>query len=162
MMEAIQILKSEHRSITAVLHGLKELARMAQSATVRPDFRVLRSMIRYIDEYPERLHHPKEDRFLFARLLMRAPEAKPVETEIEDPNSALSLRETGKIRPLGDLYSVAEKELAGEVIDAKLVSTVREGWTYDLRVVTRVGLVRQARYDAATLALRSLDGQPVE
>jgi hemerythrin-like domain-containing protein len=78
MMEAIQILKSEHRSISAVLHGLKELAGMAQSATVRPDFRVLRSMIRYIDEYPERLHHPKEDRFLFARLLVRAPEAGPL------------------------------------------------------------------------------------
>ena len=83
MMEAIQILKSEHRSISAVLHGLKELARMAQSATVRPDFRVLRSMIRYIDEYPERLHHPKEDRFLFARLLMRAPEAKPLVDELQ-------------------------------------------------------------------------------
>ena len=90
------------------------------------------------------------------------PDAKPVETEIEDPNSALSLRETGQIRPLGDLYSVAEKQLDGEVIDAKLVGTADGAWTYDLRVVTRDGLVHQARYDAATLALRSLDGQPVE
>lgn len=78
MKESIQILKSEHRSISAVLHGLKELARMAQDASVRPKFQVLRSMIRYIDEYPERLHHPKEDRYLFARLLARAPEAKPL------------------------------------------------------------------------------------
>ena len=37
-----------------------------------------------------------------------------------------------------------------------------KGWTYDVRVVTRDGHVQQARYDAATLALRSLDGQPVE
>jgi branched-chain amino acid transport system ATP-binding protein len=83
MKEAIQILKSEHRSISAVLHGLKELARMAQSATVRPSFQVLRSMIRYIDEYPERLHHPKEDEFLFARLLDRAPEAKLLIEELQ-------------------------------------------------------------------------------
>jgi len=83
MKEAIQILKSEHRSISAVLHGLKELARMAQSAAVRPSFQVLRSMIRYIDEYPERLHHPKEDEFLFARLLGRAPEAKPLIEELQ-------------------------------------------------------------------------------
>lgn len=83
MKEAIQILKSEHRSISAVLHGLKELARMAQSATVRPSFQVLRSMIRYIDEYPERLHHPKEDEFLFARLLERAPEAKLLIEELQ-------------------------------------------------------------------------------
>lgn len=83
MKESIQILKSEHRSIAAVLHGLKELARMAQDSAVRPDFRALRSMIRYIDEYPERLHHPKEDEHLFARLLARAPEAKALIDELQ-------------------------------------------------------------------------------
>ncbi len=90
------------------------------------------------------------------------PGAKPVETEVEDPNSALSLREAGKIKSLGDLYSVAEKQLDGDVIDAKLVGTVAGDWQYDLRVITRDGLVHQARYDAATLALRTLDGQPVQ
>jgi hemerythrin-like domain-containing protein len=82
MKDAIAVLKSEHRSISAVLHGLKELARMAQDAKVRPHFQVLRSMLRYMDEYPERLHHPKEDEHLFARLLKRAPEAKPIIDEL--------------------------------------------------------------------------------
>lgn len=81
MRESITILRSEHRSISAVMHGLKELARMAQDARVRPRFQVLRSMLRYIDEYPERLHHPKEDKYLFARLAERAPEARAL---IED------------------------------------------------------------------------------
>ena len=76
MNDAVSILKSEHRSISAVLHGLQQLARMAHEATVRPRFQVLRSMVRYIDEYPERLHHPKEDEHLFARVLKRAPEAR--------------------------------------------------------------------------------------
>ncbi|HEY1385988.1 MAG TPA: hypothetical protein VGF43_20350, partial [Dongiaceae bacterium] len=84
------------------------------------------------------------------------------ETEISDPNSALSLRETGQIRPLDEVYKKAEKQLDVHVIDAKLVESKKQGWTYDLRVVTRDGHVRVARYDAATLALRSLDGQPVE
>ena len=75
---AITILKDEHRSISAVLHGLKELARIAQTTTVKPDFRVFRAMLRYIDEYPERLHHPKEDRYLFAKLLERAPQCLPL------------------------------------------------------------------------------------
>ena len=82
-MKAISILKNEHRSISAVLHGLKELARLAQEATVRPRFQVLRSMLRYIDEYPERLHHPKEDRYLFARVLKRAAEARPLVAELQ-------------------------------------------------------------------------------
>ena len=68
MKKAITDPDDEHRSISAVLHGLKELARMAQDATVRPRFQVFRSMIRYIDEFPEQLHHPKEDEHLFARL----------------------------------------------------------------------------------------------
>jgi branched-chain amino acid transport system ATP-binding protein len=83
MKDAISILKSEHRSISAVLHGLKELARMAQDAKVRPRFQVLRSMLRYMDEYPERLHHPKEDEYLFARVAERAPEARLLVEELQ-------------------------------------------------------------------------------
>ena len=75
MKESIGILKSEHRSISAVLLGLKHLAEMAQDARVKPGFQVFRSMLRYIDEYPERLHHPKEDEHLFARLEKRCPAA---------------------------------------------------------------------------------------
>lgn len=83
MKDAISILKSEHRSISAVLHGLKELARMAQDAKIRPRFQVLRSMLRYMDEYPERLHHPKENEHLFARLLAREPGARHLVEELQ-------------------------------------------------------------------------------
>ena len=83
MKDAITILQSEHRSISAVLHGLKELARIAQDARVRPRFQVLRSMLRYLDEYPERLHHPKEDEHLFARVAARAPEARLLIEELQ-------------------------------------------------------------------------------
>ena len=76
MNKAIRILEDEHRSISAVLSGLKELAHMADEAPERPDFRVFRAMLRYIDEYPERQHHPKEDRYLFVRLLARDPSAQ--------------------------------------------------------------------------------------
>ncbi|WP_119299733.1 PepSY domain-containing protein [Dongia deserti] len=77
-------------------------------------------------------------------------------------NSALGLREAGIIRPLEDVYKVAEEQLQGRVLDAELVGSTVHGWNYDLRVVTEDGHVRKARYDAATLALRALDGQPIE
>lgn len=77
-MKAIQKIRDEHRSISAVLHGLKQLARDAQDARVKPDFAVFRAMIRYIDEFPEQLHHPKEDEYLFAPLAARVPGAKPL------------------------------------------------------------------------------------
>lgn len=74
-MKAIQKIRDEHRSISAVLHALKHLALDAQDARVRPGFEAFRAMIRYIDEFPEQLHHPKEDQHLFARLLLRYPPA---------------------------------------------------------------------------------------
>jgi hemerythrin-like domain-containing protein len=84
MTEAIRILKDEHRSISAVLVGLKHLAQLAQDPRVKPRFQVFRSMLRYIDEYPERLHHPKEDEQLFARLVQRAPQVKALVDELKD------------------------------------------------------------------------------
>jgi hemerythrin-like domain-containing protein len=83
MTEAIRILKDEHRSISAVLLGLKHLAQLAQDPQVKPRFQVFRSMLRYIDEYPERLHHPKEDEQLFARLVERAPQVKALVDDLK-------------------------------------------------------------------------------
>jgi hemerythrin-like domain-containing protein len=72
----VSIVKSEHRSLAVILAALKELARKVEEEAVQPDFRVFRAMLLYIDQYPERLHHPKEDEFLFARIAGRSDEAK--------------------------------------------------------------------------------------
>jgi hemerythrin-like domain-containing protein len=77
-MKAIQKIRDEHRSISAVLHALKQLARDAQDARVKPEFAVFRAMIHYIDEFPEVLHHPKEDAFLFPPLVARVPGMKGI------------------------------------------------------------------------------------
>ena len=76
MNKAIRIIYDEHRSISAVLSGLKALAQMARESAARPDFAVFRAMVYYIDAFPERMHHPKEDDYLFARLLLRDPGAR--------------------------------------------------------------------------------------
>jgi hemerythrin-like domain-containing protein len=78
MKTAIGIIYDEHRSISAVLSGLQELAKLARDRKLRPNFQVLRAMIYYIDAFPERMHHPKEDLHLFAWLLLRDPEARPL------------------------------------------------------------------------------------
>ena len=78
MRKAVRILRDEHRSISAVLQCLQQLARVAQDPALKPDFAVFRAMIYYIDAFPERLHHPKEDDFLFARLLRRSDAARPL------------------------------------------------------------------------------------
>src|SRR5438309_11506938 len=99
MNKAINILRDEHRSISAVLHGLKELARMAQDSRVRPGFATFRAMIHYIDEFPEQFHHPKEDAYLFAKLVARTPQAKALvrELSLEHEQGARLVREIEQI-----------------------------------------------------------------
>ena len=71
-MRAIDIIHDEHRSIAAVLHGMLFLVREIRLRTRAPDFNVFGAMIYYIDAFPERFHHPKEER-LFQRLVERFP-----------------------------------------------------------------------------------------
>jgi len=75
-MRALQKIRDEHRSISAVLHALKQLARDMQDARPKPSFDVFRAIVRYIGEFSEQLHHPKEDQLLFPALLARVPETR--------------------------------------------------------------------------------------
>lgn len=85
---ALSIIHDEHRSLAAVVHGLRYLVRDSQTKNTTPDFRVLWAMIYYLDEFSEKLHHPKENAYLFARLRQRTHEADTVLTELEQQHSA--------------------------------------------------------------------------
>jgi hypothetical protein len=80
--------------------------------------------------------------------------------DVPDSNTALGLRESGVIHSLTDAYAVAEGQFGGEVIDATLEPGSAGAWTYDLRLVTDDGRVRTLSYDATTLALIAVDGEP--
>ena len=75
-MQAIRIIQDEHRSLAAVLHGMLYLVREIRDRGMKPPFEVLGAMVYYIDAFPERFHHPKEDGYLFLRLRARCPEAR--------------------------------------------------------------------------------------
>lgn len=83
MHEAVRIIEDEHRSIAAVLHGLRYLMLDITEKGTAPDFRVLRAMLDYIVAFPEKLHHPKEDRYLFGAIRARRPEAGPLLDELQ-------------------------------------------------------------------------------
>lgn len=80
---ALAILHDEHRSLAAIVHGLKYLIREVRDKGAEPDFKLLWAMIYYIDAFPERLHHPKENTYLFAKLRLRTHEADEVLAELE-------------------------------------------------------------------------------
>jgi len=88
MQQAIRIIHDEHLSMSAVLSALKSLTQMAQDSRLRPEFAVFRAMIYYIDAFPERMHHPKEDQHLFARLLQRDPSARALVEGLQAEHAA--------------------------------------------------------------------------
>jgi hemerythrin-like domain-containing protein len=82
-MKSIQIIRDEHRSLAAVLHGLLYLVRQTRDKGAPANYPVLSAMLYYIDAFPERFHHPKEDRYLFPLVRARAPETGTVLDALE-------------------------------------------------------------------------------
>jgi hemerythrin-like domain-containing protein len=71
---ALDVLCDEHHALAAMLRSMSLLVAQAQREQHAPDFSVLRAMLFYVDEFPERLHHPKESELLFPRVRQRCPQ----------------------------------------------------------------------------------------
>ncbi len=69
----LAIISDEHRSLSAVILGLEHLVRRI-GAGEPPPFVLLKAIVHYIHEFPEKLHHPKEETYIFAKLRERASE----------------------------------------------------------------------------------------
>jgi hemerythrin-like domain-containing protein len=78
----LRILHEEHERLAANVHGMRHLLRAAE-AGAQPDLKVFRAMLLYISEYPERLHHPKEDRWLFGPLSRHTADYDEAIAELE-------------------------------------------------------------------------------
>lgn len=61
-------IRHEHRALSAMLRSILLLLEDHRRRGTTPDFAALRAMLFYVDEFPERLHHPKESRLLFPKL----------------------------------------------------------------------------------------------
>jgi nucleotide-binding universal stress UspA family protein/hemerythrin-like domain-containing protein len=79
----LAIIREEHRSLAAVIHGLEYLVRETRERGAAPQFPLLRAILHYIKAFPEALHHPKEDTYLFAKLRLRTPEFNDTLDELE-------------------------------------------------------------------------------
>jgi nucleotide-binding universal stress UspA family protein/hemerythrin-like domain-containing protein len=77
------IIGEEHRSLAAVIRGLEHLVRDSGARQTPPSFPLLRAMLHYINVFPETLHHPKEDAYLFRRLRERTPEFNATLDELQ-------------------------------------------------------------------------------
>jgi hemerythrin-like domain-containing protein len=72
---AIRIIREEHQALSAMLSSLHLLLRQHRQDGAPVRFDVLRAMLFYIDEFPERLHHRKESDLLFPLIRQRSDRA---------------------------------------------------------------------------------------
>jgi len=87
MNRPLQALYQEHGSISAVLNALDALAReVGKGRTV--DLRVFKAIVHYLDVFPERYHHPKEDEMLFAAVRQRTHDADAVIERLQKQHEA--------------------------------------------------------------------------
>ena len=88
MAKTLNIIRDEHRSISAILHGMEYLVDRVRTRKAKIDPRVFSAMIYYLDTFSERMHHPKEDRYLFKAMRSRGGEAAAVVADLEREHAA--------------------------------------------------------------------------
>jgi branched-chain amino acid transport system ATP-binding protein len=80
-MRAIAIIKGEHQNLGAVLYSMEKLVEEIENGKA-PNFTVFHGLFTYIDRFLDRYHHPKENIYLFPRLLERAPDTESLVREL--------------------------------------------------------------------------------
>lgn len=83
----LTIIRDEHRALSAMLRSIPLLLAEHRRHGSLPDFSSLRAMLFYVDEFPERLHHPKESQLLFPKLRARAPMLRECLDELDQDHA---------------------------------------------------------------------------
>ena len=65
---SLHIIRAEHSALAAMLRSMRMMLRQGPGQERQRFFEVLRAMLFYVDEFPERLHHPKESELLFPKV----------------------------------------------------------------------------------------------
>jgi hemerythrin-like domain-containing protein len=123
---ALQTIRDEHASLAAMLQSMRLMVQKGPSDNRRQFFDVLRGMLFYIDEFPERLHHPKESNLLFPKVVMLAPKVMGAVDKLERDHmrSEKAARDLQHMLLAWDLLGsgrrAAFEEAMGQYIDAYL------------------------------------------
>jgi branched-chain amino acid transport system ATP-binding protein len=97
MSRALSIIQREHRALAAVLYTFDHVLAEIDAGRIAPDFALFETILAYVQDFPDRFHHPKEDEVLFPLLLKRAPETKAAIDELQAQHHE-GIRQTNDLR----------------------------------------------------------------
>ena len=115
---SLRTIREEHASLAAVLHSLRLMLDQGPGDAPAAFFDVMRAMLFYIDEFPERQHHPKESDLLFPRVVKAAPHTMATIDQLERDH----LRGEPRVREL--MHMLVAWELLGDGRRAAFVDEV--------------------------------------
>lgn len=115
---SLKIIREEHAAVAAMLRSLSMLLAEHRRHGTLPDFAVLRAMLFYLDEFPEKLHHAKESDLLFPRVVKAAPHTMATIDQLERDH----LRGEPRVREL--MHMLVAWELLGDGRRAAFVDEV--------------------------------------
>jgi len=81
---SVRVIHEEHASLSAILQSLRMMLRKGPEDDAEKFFNVMRAMLFYIDEVPEKQHHIKESELLFPQVAKRAPHCAKIIEELEN------------------------------------------------------------------------------
>ena len=123
---ALTVIHEEHFALSAMLRSMMMLIDQNKKDGTTPPFDVLRAMLFYIDEFPERLHHTTETTLLFPLIREQVPHLGAVIDRLESDHhrGETSVRELGHrllaYEVLGEPRRQAFEEGARRYVDAYL------------------------------------------
>ena len=115
---SLQIIREEHASIAAVLRSLQVLVDQGPGDNPPSFFDGARAILFYIDEFPEREHHPKESEHLFPRVAQRAPHVAEVIARLdgEHARGEAAVRELQHLLLAWELMGEGRREVFTEAL----------------------------------------------
>lgn len=111
-MKTIDIIHDEHRALASVLKALRFVVEQVRAGRLEPDFRLLSAMVDYVTLVPEKVHHPKEDLYLFPKLRARSAKAAALIDALEAQHAEGYRRTVGLVQALVHFQSVGPKGFA--------------------------------------------------
>jgi len=151
MSEALQRLQKEHADFSRLLDLLdRELAVFAKGE--RPDYDLVGAVIDYCLEYPDAVHHPKED-LIYRILKSRDAELARIVGDLED--------EHGKIAAMTrELAEAMRQVLAEELVDRQAVHDLTRSFVRRYR--HHIALEEERVFPAAAQALSAEDWAAID
>ncbi len=83
MTQAISIITSEHARVRRILMLISELRKQLKNSDQAPDTVLFSNIFDYLDAY-EKMHYPKEEKYLFKALHARDPESHAILNELQN------------------------------------------------------------------------------